>query len=104
MWCAKSQLKSAVRAPPMWRKPVGDGAKRTRTAELIFQNLNQAVTKSKMRPGFQARKSRRRGSRRQLREEQFQFLSSTSVSRALWIAKGQCRGRIMLHRLHSRKI
>jgi hypothetical protein len=29
----------------MWRKPVGDGAKRTRTAELIFQNLNQAVTK-----------------------------------------------------------
>ncbi len=36
MWCAKSQLKSAVRAPPMWRKPVGDGAKRTRTAELML--------------------------------------------------------------------
>src|SRR3954471_2953584 len=27
---AKSQLKSAVRAPPTWRYPVGDGAKRTR--------------------------------------------------------------------------
>src|SRR3954449_10409420 len=27
---AASQLKSAVRAPPMWRAPVGDGAKRTR--------------------------------------------------------------------------
>src|SRR3954467_12023392 len=30
---AKSQLKSAVRAPPTWRKPVGDGAKRTRGAD-----------------------------------------------------------------------
>src|SRR6266550_698778 len=31
-WCrAKSQLKSAVRAPPMCRKPVGEGAKRTVT-------------------------------------------------------------------------
>src|SRR3972149_8713610 len=31
-WCrAKSQLKSAVRAPPTWRWPVGLGAKRTRT-------------------------------------------------------------------------
>src|SRR4051794_17983479 len=28
---AKSQLYSAVLAPPMWRAPVGDGAKRTRT-------------------------------------------------------------------------
>ena len=27
---ANSQLKSAVRAPPMWRYPVGDGANRTR--------------------------------------------------------------------------
>src|SRR5229473_2889584 len=31
-WRAKSQLNSAVRAPPMWRKPVGEGAKRTTTA------------------------------------------------------------------------
>src|SRR5258706_1506159 len=32
LWCfAKSQLKIAVRAPPTWRWPVGDGAKRTRT-------------------------------------------------------------------------
>src|SRR2546423_12065204 len=31
-WCrAKSQLKSAVRAPPMCRNPVGEGAKRTTT-------------------------------------------------------------------------
>src|SRR5262249_40555407 len=30
-WRAKSQLKSAVRAPPTWRCPVGLGAKRTRT-------------------------------------------------------------------------
>jgi len=30
VWRAKSQLKSAVRAPPMWRCPVGEGAKRTR--------------------------------------------------------------------------
>jgi len=28
---AKSQLKSAVRAPPIWRWPVGLGAKRTRS-------------------------------------------------------------------------
>src|SRR5690606_4405076 len=28
---AHSQLKSAVRTPPMWRYPVGEGAKRTRT-------------------------------------------------------------------------
>src|SRR4051812_47359047 len=27
---AQSQLNSAVRAPPMWRYPVGDGANRTR--------------------------------------------------------------------------
>src|SRR5438270_9271633 len=31
-WCrANSQLKSAVRAPPMCRNPVGEGAKRTTT-------------------------------------------------------------------------
>src|SRR5205814_6471819 len=31
-WCrAKSQLKSAVRAPPICRNPVGEGAKRTTT-------------------------------------------------------------------------
>jgi hypothetical protein len=28
---AKSQLKRKVRTPPMWRKPVGLGAMRTRT-------------------------------------------------------------------------
>jgi len=32
---AKSQLKSAVRAPPTWRYPVGDGAKRTRGAAAL---------------------------------------------------------------------
>src|SRR3546814_3856600 len=30
-WRANSQLNSAVRAPPIWRKPVGDGAKRVTT-------------------------------------------------------------------------
>src|SRR5260370_419486 len=30
-WRANSQLNSAVRAPPIWRKPVGEGAKRTTT-------------------------------------------------------------------------
>src|SRR4051794_40533723 len=32
---AWSQLNNAVRAPPMWRYPVGDGAKRTRIGEVI---------------------------------------------------------------------
>src|SRR5262249_16423164 len=35
-WRAKSQLKSAVRAPPTWRWPVGLGAKRTRTASAVI--------------------------------------------------------------------
>src|SRR5262245_56870398 len=30
-WRANNQLKSAVRAPPTCRNPVGEGAKRTRT-------------------------------------------------------------------------
>src|SRR2546423_1489464 len=42
-WCfANSQLKIAVRAPPTWRCPVGDGAKRTRTViglEFIGSSL-----------------------------------------------------------------
>src|SRR5262245_13662462 len=33
---AKSQLKRAVRAPPTWRYPVGDGAKRTRIIPVIL--------------------------------------------------------------------
>src|SRR5215212_9911586 len=33
--CASSQLKSAVRAPPMCSSPVGLGANRTRTAERL---------------------------------------------------------------------
>jgi hypothetical protein len=28
-------LNSAVRAPPMWRKPVGEGAKRVTTESVI---------------------------------------------------------------------
>ena len=31
LWRAKSQLKSAVRAPPICRNPVGEGAKRVTT-------------------------------------------------------------------------
>jgi hypothetical protein len=30
-WRAKRKLYNAVRAPPTWRLPVGEGAKRTRT-------------------------------------------------------------------------
>jgi hypothetical protein len=33
-WRANSQLKSAVRAPPMCRNPVGEGAKRQTMPEL----------------------------------------------------------------------
>jgi hypothetical protein len=33
LWRAYSQLKMKVRALPTWRKPVGDGAKRTRGFE-----------------------------------------------------------------------
>src|SRR5687767_4041295 len=40
---ANSQLKSAVRAPPTWRCPVGLGAKRTRTALVISVPLEQAA-------------------------------------------------------------
>ena len=28
LWRASAQLNSAVRAPPTWKKPVGDGAMR----------------------------------------------------------------------------
>jgi hypothetical protein len=34
-WRAKSQLKRAVRAPPMWRNPVGEGAKRVTTGREL---------------------------------------------------------------------
>ena len=34
-WRAKSQLNSAVRAPPIWRKPVGEGAKRVTTSSAM---------------------------------------------------------------------
>src|SRR5215472_6991767 len=32
---ANSQLNKAVRPPPMWRKPVGEGAKRVTTGSVI---------------------------------------------------------------------
>ena len=35
---AYNQLKSAVRALPIWKKPVGLGAKRTRTFDMIGRN------------------------------------------------------------------
>src|SRR5215471_5015067 len=35
-WRAKSQLNSAVRAPPMCKNPVGEGAKRTTTLILSY--------------------------------------------------------------------
>src|SRR5689334_12301863 len=40
-WRAKSQLKSAVRAPPTCRKPVGLGAKRTLTTSLMSVPLEE---------------------------------------------------------------
>ena len=36
-WRAKSQLKRNVRTPPMWRKPVGLGAMRTRTVIALYR-------------------------------------------------------------------
>src|ERR1700681_1515392 len=33
---AESQLYSAVRVPPIWRKPVGEGAKRVTTESVII--------------------------------------------------------------------
>ena len=76
--CAKSQLNSAVRALPTWKKPVGEGANRTRGASngsVLFDRdgprraavdrldeLRRAAT----RPGGRRarRGSRRRGPRR----------------------------------------
>ena len=43
LWRAKSQLKSAVRAPPTCRWPVGLGAKRTRTGDVIPVRPSQYV-------------------------------------------------------------
>ncbi len=37
---AKSQLKMKVRALPTWRKPVGDGAKRTRSITSEYNNCS----------------------------------------------------------------
>src|SRR5262249_19031499 len=39
VWRAKSRLKSAVRAPPMWRGPVGGGAKRVLVRALMEAGL-----------------------------------------------------------------
>jgi hypothetical protein len=36
---ANSQLKSAVRAPPMCRKPVGDGAKRVTVSDMLMLDM-----------------------------------------------------------------
>src|SRR5215469_1084349 len=74
-WCrAKSQLKSAVRALPMCRKPVGDGAKRTVTvipggwgATAEISTLGQrVVAKHLAEPGFHQFAG---GSVRQLRDD-----------------------------------
>ena len=45
----KSQLKSAVRAPPMWRKPVGEGAKRTRVGAAMEVVILSEVAGSRKR-------------------------------------------------------
>src|SRR5438067_3919135 len=43
VWRANSQLNSAVRAPPTWRKPVGDGAKRTLGLEATRSRYRRPV-------------------------------------------------------------
>src|SRR5215831_1696373 len=40
---ANSQLNSAVRAPPIWRKPVGEGANRVTTVSDILKVGEHAV-------------------------------------------------------------
>jgi hypothetical protein len=44
-WRANAQENSAVRAPPMWRNPVGDGAKRVRTvgSDMARRRVRPAV-------------------------------------------------------------
>src|SRR5216683_5660639 len=39
---AYSQLNSAVRAPPMWRKPVGEGAKRVTMGVFILERRSHS--------------------------------------------------------------
>src|SRR5262249_59775523 len=48
VWRAYSQLNSADRAFPMWRKPVGAGEKRTRTVMMRLQRraLHHTTTSS----------------------------------------------------------
>src|SRR3990167_10132289 len=58
-WRAVSQLKSAVRAPPTWRWPVGLGAKRTRTAPGMSVPLEEAPPRSR-REGADPRAADRR--------------------------------------------
>src|SRR5262245_59210954 len=53
---AKRKLKRAVRAPPMWRYPVGEGANRTRTCEpCMLAFLSRAGLRSDRRGGALAR-------------------------------------------------
>src|SRR5579884_2262716 len=47
---ANSQLYSAVRAPPTWKYPVGDGAKRTRTAAAISEGYRDGRPASPEQP------------------------------------------------------
>src|SRR3954469_1571199 len=44
-WRANSQLNKAVRAPPMWRNPVGEGAKRVTTglSLALFKSFSLAL-------------------------------------------------------------
>jgi hypothetical protein len=42
VWRAYNQLNSAVRAPPMCRKPVGDGAKRVTTPEAVVGGIGSS--------------------------------------------------------------
>src|SRR5919201_4227114 len=59
---AHSQLKSAVRAPPMCRYPVGEGAKRTRT--IGAGEIAEVIVRRHAAARAPARVSRRLSARR----------------------------------------
>ena len=49
--CANAQLYSAVRAPPTWKKPVGDGAKRNLIGRSVIAGRGYPGASSSGRGG-----------------------------------------------------
>ena len=60
---ARSQLYSAVRAPPMWSAPVGDGAKRTRILDTACHEIKASRSDADRRPRLARRRACRTRSR-----------------------------------------